>query len=177
MSLSTRVGLIVVGASFGLSACGGSSATTARLNQSALTQVVSVSPAGAAVNVSTTGPIMIGFSHVMHAGAEMYVSLHAGTATGAAVTGHATWSADSMHLTFMPTAPLAAHSAYVLHIGGDMMDAAGQAVDLTQCTQFGGQAGTTQMMSGGMMGGSEMGSGWQTPGTNTYGMVFTFTTA
>ena len=177
MSTAMRFILLAAGTSIGLSACGASSAPTAPTGPSAAAQVVSVSPAGGAVNVSASGPIVITFSHAMRAGSEMYVSLHEGTATGAAVAGHATWSTDSTRLTFTPNAPLAAHSTYVLHLGGGMMDSGGRTADLSRCPQFGGQAATGQMMSGGMMGGSEMGAGWQTPGTGMYGMIFTFTTA
>lgn len=177
MSSLTRFSLLSLAASFGLAACGGSSVTsTTPDGPAAAAQVVSVSPVGGAINVSTAGPIVVGFSHGMHAGSEMYVTLHQGTATGTLVAGHAMWSADSTQLTFTPTAALAAHTMYALHIGGNMMDDAGKPADLSKCPQFGGQAATSQMMSGGMMGGSEMGSGWQTPGGNTYGMVFTFTT-
>ncbi|MHB1863813.1 MAG: Ig-like domain-containing domain [Gemmatimonadaceae bacterium] len=154
-------------------ACGGSATTAPATTVTKLTAVV---PAGGATGVDPTAPIVMSFSHAMRAGAQMYVSLHEGTPTGAGVTGTATWSADSMKLTFMPTAPLKSQTTYALHMGGNMMDNRGDTVDVSPGMQFGGQMATSQMMSGGMMGGTEMGAGWQTPGTNTYGMVFTFTT-
>ncbi|HVA57388.1 MAG TPA: Ig-like domain-containing protein [Gemmatimonadaceae bacterium] len=178
MSRSAWSMLFTLAATTALTACSGSSSTTtAPATNPSRTQVVAVSPVGGATGIDPAAPIVVSFSHAMRAGAQIYVSLHEGTVTGAIVSGTATWSTDSMKLTFMPSTPLKAHTTYALHMGGDMMDDRGDAVDLSTCTQFGGQAATGQMMgSGGMMGGGEMGSGWQTPGSSTYGMVFTFTT-
>ncbi len=159
-----------------VTACGGSSTTAPSTTAPSVTKVTAVVPAGGATGVDPTAPVVMSFSHAMHAGAQMYVSLHEGTPTGAGVTGTATWSADSMKLTFMPSASLKSQTTYALHMGGNMMDNRDSTVDVSTGTQFGGQMATGQMMSGGMMGGTEMGAGWQTPGTNTYGMVFTFTT-
>ncbi|MDE3152823.1 MAG: Ig-like domain-containing protein [Gemmatimonadota bacterium] len=167
----------VVTAAAVLAACSGSSASpTAPGNHPVAAQVVSVSPAGGATGVSANSAVVVTFSQPMHASAATYMSLHQGTVAGAVVPAHGMWSPDSTQFTFSPDSMMAAHSTYAFHMGGGFTDAKGDSLDLSRCAQFGGQAVTSQMMSGGMMGGSEMGSGWQTPGTNTYGMMFSFTT-
>ena len=160
-----------------LTACGGGTATpTGPSSNPVSAQVVSVSPAGGAAAVSTSASVVVTFSRPMHAAAASYLTLHSGSLSGPTVAGRGMWSGDSTQFTFAPDSMMAARATYVLHMGGAMLDAAGDTVSLTRCAQFGGQAATAGMMSGGMMGGSEMGPGWQTPGTNTYGMTFTFTT-
>ncbi len=175
MSRPSWFTVLGIAAAAALVACGGAS-PTAPSPVGSSTRLTAVVPTGGATGVDPSAPIAVSFSHAMHSGAERYVSLHEGTATGTSVSGAATWSADSMMLTFMPNAPLKAQTTYAIHMGGNMMDNRGGAVDVSTGMQFGGQMATSQMMSGGMMGGTEMGSGWQTPGSNTYGMVFTFTT-
>lgn len=162
-----------------VAACSGSTtAPTGPSTSKVSAQVLSVSPAGGATDVAANTSVVVTFSRPMRAAAGSLMTLHAGTLTGATVAGHGMWSSDSTQFTFSPDSMMAAHSTYVLHMGGGMMDATGDTVDLSRCAQFGGQTATSQMMSGGMMGGgSEMGSGWQTPGAaNAYGMVFSFTT-
>lgn len=179
MRRTQSVAMMVAGALGFLAACSGSSAApTGPSTTKASAQVLSVSPAGGATDVATTTSVVVTFSRPMRASAAGLMTLHAGTPTGTTVAGHGMWSSDSTQFTFSPDSMMAAHSTYVFHMGGSMMDASGDTVDLSRCAQFGGQTATSQMMSGGMMGGgSEMGSGWHTPGaSNSYGMVFSFTT-
>ncbi|MHB1864030.1 MAG: Ig-like domain-containing domain [Gemmatimonadaceae bacterium] len=174
------VSLLLAFAAAAATACtaGSSSTSTTAPPSATATEVRAVVPAGGATGVNPSAPIVLTFTHAMQTGMAAYVSLHEGTLTGAAVAGVATWSTDRMTLTFTPTTALKAHTTYVLHMGGGMVDASGKTVDLSTCPQFGGQPATGQMMGGGgMMNGGEMGQGWQTPGGASYGMVFTFTTA
>lgn len=175
---STRLSAVTsITAVLSLTACGASTATPTGTSPNPVSaQVVSVSPAGGATAVSTSASVVVTFSRPMHAAAASYLTLHSGSLTGPMVAGRGAWSGDSTQFTFSPDSMMAAHATYVLHMGGAMLDAAGDTVSLSRCAQFGGQAATAGMMGGGMMGGSEMGPGWQTPGTNTYGMTFTFTT-
>lgn len=142
------------------------------------TFVASVVPAGGSSGIPTGASMTVTFSGPMQGGMEMYAALHRGSVAGPVVPGSWTWSADRMQLTFTPTMPLQAHTAYTLHMGGGMLDASGTPVDYQSCVdRMGGAWATPAMMGGGMMGGSTMmGPGWQ--GTNgMYGMTFTFTTA
>ena len=162
-------------------ACSG--AATGPASTSAVTVLVSVTPAGGATSVAPSAPIVITFSHAMGSGMEMYVSLHEGDVTGATVLGVAMWSSDRTTLTFTPTASLKSGTAYTLHVGGGMTDADGHPIDMTAHGMMGGQWASGSMMNGGgMMGGGgpmsgqEMGPGWM--GSNgMYGMVFHFTTS
>ena len=142
------------------------------------TAVASVVPAGGTTGVSTGASMTVTFSGPMRGGMEMYAALHQGSVTGPVVPGSWMWSADRMQLTFTPTMPLQAHTAYTLHMGGGMLDASGTPVDYQPCVdRMGGAWATPTMMGGGMMGDSGMmGPGWK--GSNgMYGMTFTFTTA
>jgi len=143
---------------------------------SAATSVVSVSPQGGATNVSTGTSVMATFSRAMRPAMQQYMALHRDSLRGPLVSVTMSWSADSTMLTMMPSAPLAAGTHYVLHMGGGMLDARGDSINYSNCPGFGGQWVTSSMMGGGMMGGgSEMGSGWM-GGNGDYGMEFPFTT-
>jgi len=140
-------------------------------------RVVSVVPSGGATGVDPNAPLVVTFSHPMRSGMEQYTALHEGDVTGPVVAGAWVWSAERTILTFTPVQPLKAQTQYTLHLGGGMRANDGGFVDYGPCVQQeGGQWATREMMSGGMMGGNMMGSGWRHP-NGTYGMVFTFTTA
>ena len=159
----------------GLTACSNNPTGPAALQ----TSFVAVAPQGGATGVSTTGPIVMRFSHAMQPTMQMYASVHQGDVTGPVIACLAAWSSDSTVLTLTPSSPLASATTYTLHVGGGMKDANGNVIDMTRYgAMMGGQWATGGMMTGGgMMGGShEMGPGWQ--GTNgMYGMVFSFTTS
>jgi hypothetical protein len=162
---------IVVGAALLLAACGES--TTAPIGDTALLSVV---PIGGATDVDTNAPITMEFEHAMHR--DMYAALHeGGDVSGALVDGDWAWSADKTQLTFTHAMPLNSMAEYTIHIGGGMMDADGQVIDLGQHGHdMGGEWVTQQMMDQRMMGGGGMmGFGWA-HGDGTFGMVFTFTT-
>lgn len=154
--------------------------------QGAAPTVLAIAPANGASAVSVTTPVVVNFSQAMMQGMEMYVVLHEGSVTGAAVAGTPTWSADRKTLTFTPATPLKPGSLYVLHLAPTMMAAGGEQVDHSACTALGGQNVTTTMMGGattgggimggGAMGSGMMGSGWQMA-NGSYGMIFSFTTA
>jgi hypothetical protein len=98
---------------------------------------------------------------------------------GPLVMGTWSWSADSTHLRFMPDSPLDPDSDYTVHVGGGMMDAHGNVIDLEEHGPgMGGQWITEQMMQSCMtqVCGGMMGQGWQHPDNGTFGMGFTFTT-
>lgn len=146
--------------------------------------LISVSPQGGSANVSTTTGLTIQFDHAMPAVMQAYVTLHQGDVTGPLVPCSAAWSADSLTLTMTPTNPLQSAATYTMHMGGGMMNAQGDTVDLGRHGPgMGGHSASGSMMmgfsmmgSGGPMAGQEMGSGWA-GGNGTYGMVFTFTTS
>jgi hypothetical protein len=142
------------------------------------TELLSVSPPGGATGVSPTASIVVRFSNAMHGGMEQYFSLHQNGIAGQAIACTASWSGDRMTLTLMPAMPLPAATQFTLHVGGGIMDADGNVIDMMQNgSMMGGQWATGSMMiGGGMMNGGEMGPGWM--GTNgMYGMVFVFTTS
>jgi len=141
------------------------------------TVVTSVTPAGGAVDVDPAGPVLITFSGPMQMGMEMYAALHESGVAGPGVAGTWSWMDNGTRLTFTPDQPLAAGTAYTIHLGGGMMDADGARLGLDSCVrQHGGQWATEGMMGGGMMGGRDMmGAGWRGAG-DTYGMLYTFTT-
>jgi len=179
------LGLIAAGV-VAVAACSGSS-TAPKAVESSPAALASVVPAGGATAVNPAAPITLTFTHAMPAAAQMYVELREGSLTGPQVAGTASWSADGMVLTFTPAAVLKAATTYVLHVGGGMVDAAGDSVDYSECPRYGGQSVTPGMMglgAGGMGGGmgnggmanGNTGPGWR-GGDGTYGMAFTFTTA
>lgn len=145
------------------------------------TALLDVAPAGGSSGVSVDTTITITFNHAMNPAMSQYASMHEGDVSGPVVQGSWSWSADTTTLTFMPASALLPGTTYTIHLGGGMMDADGQPVDLSRYGPgCGGQTATAGMMGGGMgsggMGSDEMGSGWQGADGN-YGMIFTFTTA
>lgn len=149
------------------------------------TELLSVVPQGGATNVDPTQPVMVTFDHPLAEHMTEYASLHEGNVTGPMVAG--TWALqqnDSM-LVFTPGQPLKRATQYTIHLGGGMMDVAGNDVGFDMFgSTMGGEWATSGMMTGGaggmggMMGDQypEMGDGWQ--GANgMYGMLFTFATA
>jgi hypothetical protein len=148
------------------------------------TSLTGISPQGGSASVSTTTAITVRFDHAMPASMQAYVTLHQGDVTGSLVPCSAAWSADSLTLNMTPTNPLQPSTTYTIHMGGAIMDAFGDSVDLGRHgTGMGGESASGSMMTGsGMMGGGgpmagqEMGPGWA-GGDGMYGMVFTFTTS
>jgi len=164
-------------ASLAVAACGGGDSTGP--SAPATTELVSVTPPGGSTGVSTTGPMVMTFSHPMMAGMEQYLDLHRGDASGPLVAISCTWSADRLTVTCVPLQPLQPNAPYSFHAGGRMMDADDHPIDMGQHqTQTGGQ----RLMPDGMMGGmhagapmSGMGAGWKAA-DGSYGMIFPFTT-
>lgn len=139
--------------------------------------LLSVQPSGGAVDVSVGDTVVVTFDHAVAQGMEAYAALHEGSVAGPEVAGAWTRSADGMKLMFVPTSALKPSTTYVVHIGGGMMDANGNPVNLeTHGMGMGGQWATQTMMGGGMSTGGMMGTGWQHPTNGSFGMVFSFTT-
>jgi hypothetical protein len=109
---------------------------------------------------------------------EQYVDLHMGDLSGRTVPMTYAWSGERTTLVCSPSSPLEPGTQYVIHIGGGMVDADGEPIDMDEHGPgFGGQ-----WIQGGMMGAGHagmswgmMGAGWQHG--SAYGMAFTFTTA
>jgi hypothetical protein len=166
--------VVVAGLIGGLLGCSGDDITGA----TAGAELLSIVPVGGAVDVDPNEPVTIQFTHPMGWGMEQYVALHEGDISRPAVAGTWTWSEDRTSLTFTPDEPLKAQTQYTVHIGGGLMDGAGNLLDCRRGEQFGGQWVTSGMMGGmGSMSGSMTGYGWRHPGNENYGMVFSFTTA
>ncbi|MCG6988411.1 MAG: Ig-like domain-containing protein [Gemmatimonadetes bacterium] len=162
-----------------VAACAKSSmAPTVQRSAAALLDVI---PGGGSVNVDVGTTVTLTFNHPMDEDMAQYAALMEGTVTGPVMPGAWSLSDDGMKLVFTPDTALKPATTYVIHVGGGMMDAEGDTVDLgTYGPGCGGEWATGSMMGGqGMMGGGagwQMGSGWA--GDNgTYGMLFTFTTA
>lgn len=182
-SLTTPLARVALGAAVLLAACSGSATSpTAPSSPSASTSIVGVSPAGGATNVSVGSVVTLNFDHAMRSGMEQYVALHRDSLLGPLVPGTMAWSDDRMQLTFTPSAPLAPHTMYVLHVGGGMIDSTGTPIDYGRCAELGGHGVTDGMMGGhdpmggGHRGNDERGPGWQGH-DGGYGMEFVFTTA
>lgn len=175
-----RTVLVAALAAATVSAC--SEATAAPVVQKPAAALVDVAPAGRSLNVGVGTTVTLTFDHPMNEDMAQYAALMEGTVTGPVVPGAWALSEDEMTLIFTPDAALKAATTYVIHVGGGMMDAEGDTVDLgTYGPGCGGEWATGSMMGGGagMMGGGDgwqMGSGWA-DGNGTYGMIFTFTTA
>jgi len=141
---------------------------------------MSVSPAGGAVGVATSGTITFRFGAGMAAGMEQYVDLHVGDLGGPTVPMHCGWSGDRTVLTCTPEAPLQSRTTYWVHMGGGMTTQAGLLLDFNQYgPMMGGQWIEGGMMGAGFHAGSPwgmMGGPWQHP-NGAYGMAFSFTTA
>jgi hypothetical protein len=144
----------------------------------ATTELLSVMPPGGSTGVSTTGNLVMTFDHPMMVGAEQYLDLHHGDASGPLEPIGCTWSSDRLTVTCQPAQPLQHDSQYTFHAGGGMMGANDHPIDMgPHGTQMGGQWLMPGMM-GGMHAGmpmSGMGAGWKAA-NGSYGMVFTFTT-
>jgi hypothetical protein len=141
--------------------------------------LLSITPSGGATEVDPNTSITIEFSHAMHG--ETFVAVHEADMMGPfgpLVDGMMSWDQDELHLMFTPHAPLMPQTEYSIHIGGGMMDASGQVVDLEQHgLQMGGQWVMQDVMQDCMMGvcGTMMGPGWEHD-NGSFGMSFTFTT-
>jgi len=156
----------------------GPSAGPGANNESGLTALMSVSPAGHSTGVSVTTPMTVRFSHAMAAGMEQFVDLHLGDPSGSTVPMHLAWSGDRTVLTCTPDEPLHSRVQYSLHLGGGMMDADDHAINMDEhAGAMGGDWLFAGMMSGhGGMPWSMMGGDWRGP-NGSYGMFFSFTTA
>jgi len=177
----TRMGMLKIAAfaaaMFG-AGCGGDMMTGPDGMSSAGTMLVSVTPAGGATSVSVSATMVVRFSGPMASGMEPFVDLHLGSLDGPVVAMGCAFSTDRTTLTCTPQAPAMPRTAYTLHVGGGMRDAAGRSVDMGQ---YGGAMGG-QWVMGGMMGPSHGGSPWGMMGSNwqgsngSYGMAFPFIT-
>lgn len=176
-----RVVVVTALALGAVSAC--TKSTTAPSTQQSVAALADVVPAGGSVNVDVGTTVTLAFNHPMDEDMAQYTALMEGTVTGPVVPGTWSLSNDRMKLIFTPGTALKAATTYVIHVGGGMMDAEGDTVDLGKYGPgCGGEWATESMMTGGMgmMGGQgngwQMGSGWADD-NGTYGMIFTFTTA
>lgn len=164
---ATRV--LLVGAAIVLGGC--SSGVTDTTEPAVL---LSVSPAGGALGVSTTPDIVFRFSGPMMTGMEQYAALHQGGLTAPTMPMTCTWSDGGQTLTCRPNQPLDALTPCTIHLGGGMLDAEGRPLGLERHGP--GMGG--QWVTSGMMGGQTgmMGPGWTSPNGSGYGMMFGFTT-
>lgn len=179
--MTARNATVVLLGTLALAAC---SASTAPAGLSATSVAVSsVTPAGGTTGVDPAAPVTIAFSRPMMAGMELLVLLHEGSVTGPQVVSAATWSADRMQLTLVPSQTLKAMTNYVVHLSPNLRGSDGMMVDFAARAQaVGGEAVPSTMMTGGMMGGGTgqgmmSGPGWQAgTGVWGFGMILTFTT-
>lgn len=177
MKVTRTAGLLALTGMIGLSVAACDEATT---SLEPATELLSVVPEGGAVDVDPAEPIVVTFDHSLGPMMTDYAALHEGDVTGPEVAGTWSLSDDGTRLTFTQDEPLKSATEYTIHLGGGMMDADGEHVDLgTNGGHMGGEWVDGSMMQGGMMGGqhSHMGEGWQDPENGSYGMVFSFTTA
>lgn len=166
--------LAVLSLTAALAACGDST------NPSSTTVLDAVSPAAAATGVAVQTTVSVRFSGPMQDGMEQYVDLHHGDIAGSVVPMTCAWSDNRATLTCTPATPLESGSAYTLHLGGGMMDASHQRLNMERNgMDLGGQVVTSAMMGGTHAGAPTgmMGSGWQHMGDGHLGIAFTFTTA
>lgn len=176
--------LAMSGALLATAAC---SKSPADPGASQVTALLTVSPEGGATGVFVGTSVVMTFDHPLMDGMEDYMDVHEGDVTGPEVAGTCTLSQDGTTLTFTPDQDLKPATTYVIHVGGAMMDAQGDSVDLADHGMgMGGEWVTQSMMGdstsmGGMMGGGSgsqhMGDGWWDAGNGTWGMEFSFTTA
>lgn len=177
--------LVVIGG-VGLLASACSESDTPLEPEVGSTALLSVVPQGGSADVDRFAPVVAEFDHPVMEGMEDYALLHEGDVTGPEVAGSWIFSTDRMVLTFTPASALAPSTRYTIHLGGGMMDADGEQVDLgTHGDHMGGAWATPGMMGGGMMDGGpmggamgeqHMGEGWEHPTNGSFGMVFSFTT-
>ncbi len=182
--MARRLGVMVLVAAAAAADAGCGEGATSPLAQE--TALLSVIPQGGATDVDPNEPVVIAFSHAMNPAMAEYAVLHEGGVTGPEVAGTWAFSDDSLQLVFSHDQPLEPATQYTIHLGGGMMDADGNPVDIGEHgADMGGDWCTGEMLGGGMMSGgmgpgmgSHMGDGWQGgPNSDTYGMIFTFTTA
>ncbi|CAN5909368.1 hypothetical protein BH11GEM1_BH11GEM1_09430 [soil metagenome] len=179
--MTARKAAVVLLGTLALAAC---SSNTAPAGLSATgVAVSSVTPAGGTTGVDPAAPVTIAFSRPMMAGMDLLVLLHEGSVTGPQVVSAATWSADRMQLTLVPSQTLKSKTNYVLHLSPNLQGSDGMMVDFAGHAQaVGGEAVPSTMMTGGMMGGGTgqgmmSGPGWQAgSGMWGFGMSLTFTT-
>jgi Bacterial Ig-like domain len=155
------------------------SSTTGPTGGADVPALLAVVPAEGATAIDPTAPIVLTFNHPMGTGMEQFMDLHVGDINGPTVPMTATWSSDRTVLTIRPNQQLAHATTYVIHLGGDLMDGDGHALDYASCQKLGGQRlQASQMGQGSQHGsmGSGMGNGWRNA-DGSYGMVFTFTTS
>jgi hypothetical protein len=139
---------------------------------------LSVAPRGGATGVPVSSPLELDWGVAMVSGMEQYVDLHVGDLSGPVVPMSCAWAGDWTQLVCTPTSPLQPGTQYVIHVGGGMVDADGELIDMDEYgPAFGGQ-----WIQGGMMGAGHAGTpwgmmagGWQ-HGDGAYGMAFTFST-
>ena len=150
------------------------------------TVLLSVAPEGGSRGVGVDTVITVEFSHSMDRSMSEYADVHEGEVTGPEVAGTWEWLEDDTVLRFTPDGLLEPATDYVVHLGGDMMDADGEHVNMDEHgLQMGGEWATDDMMMGGGMGGGmgnmdpseHMGGNWDHPSNGSHGMIFTFTTA
>jgi hypothetical protein len=124
-------------------------------------------------------PLEFHWGTAMGAGMEQFVDLHMGDLARPVVPMSCAWSEGQTTLVCTPSSPLQPGTQYSVHVGGGMVDANGQVIDMgVYGPGFGGQ-----WIQGGMMGTGHAGMAWGMMGGNwrhsngAYGMAFTFTTA
>jgi hypothetical protein len=178
--IAQKAAIVLLGA-LALAAC---SSSTAPAGLSATgVSVSSVTPAGGTTSVDPAAPVIITFDRPMMAGMELLALVHEGSVTGPQMVSAATWSADRMRLTLVPSQTLKSMTNYVLHLSPNLRGSDGMMVDFAAHAQaVGGEAVPSTMMTGGMMSGGTgqgmmSGPGWQAgSGMWGFGMTLTFTT-
>lgn len=184
MKQMTTATTLVIGVALLAAGCGsGSDASMMGPNgagiSGARTSLMSVAPQGGAAGVAGSTFMVFRFGAAMGSGMEQYVDLHVGDLAGPTMPMNCSWSSDRTILTCTPQSSLTPRTHYLLHLGGGMMNQAGQALDYSQ---YGPMMGG-QWILGGMMTASHAGSAWTMMGATwhnvngSYGMAFTFTTA
>ena len=179
--MTSRKAAVFLLGTFALAACSASPAPTGLLATDVA--VSNITPASGTTDVDPAAPVTITFNRPMMAGMELLVLLHEGSVGGAQVASAATWSADRMQLTFIPSQTLKPRTDYVVHLSPNLQGSDGTMVNFAAHAQsVGGQAVPSTAMTGGMMGGGSgqgmmSGAGWQAgSGMWGFGMMFTFTT-
>ncbi len=175
---------LAIGASVTLAGCGGGTDMPMGPGDMGPVEVgmsptfMSVSPGGGAMGVPVGSPLELHWGAPMRVGMEQYVDLHMGDLSGPVVPMGCAWSANQTTLVCTPSSPLQPGTQYTIHVGGGMVDANGQVIDMdTYGAGLGGQ-----WVQGGMMGAGHGGTAWGMMGAGwhdsngAYGMAFTFTT-
>lgn len=150
------------------------------------TVLLSVAPESGSSDIGVDAVITVEFSHPMDPGMAEYADVHEGDIAGPEVMGTWEWLENDTVLQFTPDGLLDPATDFVVHLGGDMMDADGEHVSMeAHGEQMGGEWASEEMMMGGSMGGMDsgtdpsehMGGNWNHPSNGSHGMMFTFTTA